>query len=94
MTVETSKSLMQAAQVTEPNKGFKIGAIERKSPTLGAKPPQGATVLFDGSNADAWTNGKIVEEKLLGAAVRETSVIDAFGGLFATPAKNSQMQFV
>ncbi len=33
MTVETSNSLMQAAQVTEPNKGFKIGAIERKSPT-------------------------------------------------------------
>ncbi len=33
MTVETSKSLMQAAQIPEPNKGFKIGAVERKSPT-------------------------------------------------------------
>ena len=50
----------------EESAAFTAMKVERRSPTLGAKPPEGAVVLFDGKNVDAWDNAKLVDEKYLG----------------------------
>lgn len=55
--------------------GEKIGELKRvtrQSPTLGAKPPPGAIVLFDGSNLDHFVTprSKMTDDKLLMVGAR------------------------
>jgi hypothetical protein len=55
---------------TDANVKFELARVTRRSPTLGAKPPAGAIVLFDGSNTDEWQSGaKLTPQKwLIGGA--------------------------
>jgi hypothetical protein len=64
-----------AAKVLSPD-GTVLGKLEkvhRESPTLGAKPPAGAVVLFDGTTADQFQGGRMTDDGLLmeGATSKE-----------------------
>lgn len=42
---------------TDSGARFVLKRVHRQSPTLGAKPPAGGIVLFDGTNTDEWEKG-------------------------------------
>ena len=71
--VTTFKSDEQTATIKDggmvlTSDGKVIGELKRivrKSPTLEAKPPKSAVVLFDGTNADQFENGRMTDDGLL-----------------------------
>jgi hypothetical protein len=58
-------------------RSMKLKKVVRKSPSLGAKPPKGAIVLFDGTNVDAW-HGTMDERKLLASGAETKQKFTSF----------------
>ena len=78
------------AAVVKNTSGQRLGflqPIKRLSPTLGAKPPANAIVLFDGVNTDRLTNAKVTTDGLLeiGCETKESYQNFTLHGEFRTP---------
>ncbi len=56
-TGEVTSEGLTGASGGNPGVKFSLKKVVRPSPTLGAKPPAGAVVLFDGKNFDQWQHG-------------------------------------
>lgn len=72
---------------------FKLKRVERVSPTMGAKAPKGATVLFDGDDFDEWEHsddGRPVTWTLLGDGAMEINPKAANKG--SNPAIGGEIQ--
>ncbi|MDA0837554.1 MAG: DUF1080 domain-containing protein [Planctomycetota bacterium] len=64
---------------TDDQKMFELKKTARESPTLGAKAPAGAIVLFDGSNDEAFNGGRLDEKtKLLNTDGRDVKTNQKF----------------
>lgn len=70
--VKSSLILKQA------EKSGELGRLHRESPSLGMRPPEGALVLFDGTNVDQWNPGKAAEAGLMGVGTRTKQVFENY----------------
>jgi hypothetical protein len=57
---------------------YRLSKVVRRSPTLEAKPPKNAIVLFDGENVDQWDGMKLEAGNLLGVGGRTKQKFENF----------------
>lgn len=56
----------------------RLSKVHRGSPTMGAPPPPGAIVLFDGTNTDQFSGGKMTPDGLLQAGALTKMPVEDF----------------
>ena len=73
----------------EGNPAGEVFRVERRSPTLGALPPQGAVVLFNGTGTDQFRGARMTEDGLLreGCETRDAYNHFRLHGEFLLPYK-------
>ena len=79
---------------TQNGEAFELKKVQRTSPTMGAKPPGGAILLYDGSakdksNVDGWEDGHADDRGLLAAGTKTKRKFQSFAlhGEFILPFK-------
>ena len=73
-------SIAQGVLTTKTDQGdvYQMKKVSRSSPTLGAKPPAGADILFDGTSADGWRNGRIDGRRFLQSGTTSKDIFTNF----------------
>ena len=63
---------------TDRGETFHLKRVERHSPTEGAKAPEGAVILFDGSGVDAWDHGQMDGRQWLASGGKTKEAFQSF----------------
>jgi len=88
-TIGTIKDGVCTVKSSEGKAIATLKKVARTSPSMGAKPPAGAVVLFDGTSPDAFEGGRMTEDGLLmeGATSKQTFQSFTLHMEFQTPFK-------